>query len=226
MEKIREVVGTPGDVLNKAWLFDSDIKAEGEVSAAKIIPILVSFEMKMEGVLVEIRKLLSRSPARSSQAPPPPPKEIPRKGKSLKEVKIPLQQKPVKELVASMVAILPLAELLAATPAVGKARKTGRDSRTPSSEPAGKNGEKVKKELPPELESKEESTAEDTRSSSGNQGSEEKPSIPPLEPKTRMGTRASNKKKPTPAFKIPGSQKRPSKTPKRGKSLLKKPRER
>ena len=29
LEKIREVVGTPGDVLNKARFFDNDIKTEG-----------------------------------------------------------------------------------------------------------------------------------------------------------------------------------------------------
>ena len=66
MEKIREVVGTPGDVLNKARLFDNDVKTGGEVSAAKIIHVLVSFTMKMETILGEMRKLLSRSPAAGS----------------------------------------------------------------------------------------------------------------------------------------------------------------
>ena len=54
MERIREVVGTPRDVLNKARLFDNDIKTEGEIAAAKIIPILVVFTQKMEAALVDI----------------------------------------------------------------------------------------------------------------------------------------------------------------------------
>ena len=113
LENIREVVGTPGDVLNKAHLFNNDIKTEGHASVAKIIPILVNFTMKLEAVLVEIRKLLSKSLARSSQAPAPPPKETPQK--SLGEVKTPLPQKQVKDLVASMAKIeIPLTmELLA-----------------------------------------------------------------------------------------------------------------
>ena len=69
LEKIWEVLGTPKDVLNKARLFDNDVKSEGEVSAAKVIPVLVSFTMKMEATLAEIWKLLSRSPVGSSQAP-------------------------------------------------------------------------------------------------------------------------------------------------------------
>ena len=69
-------MGTPGDVLNKARLFDNDVKAGGEVSAAKIMLVLVSFTMKMETTLGEMQKLLSGSPAAgSSQAPPPNPKE-------------------------------------------------------------------------------------------------------------------------------------------------------
>ena len=46
LEKIQEAVGTPNDVLNKARLFDNDVKIRGEVSAAKIIKVLVSFTMK------------------------------------------------------------------------------------------------------------------------------------------------------------------------------------
>ena len=110
----------------------------GQVSAAKIIPILVSFTMKMEEAMVEIRKLLFGSPTGSSQAPPPPPKEMPKKEKSLGEVKTPLPQKQVKDLVAGIakIKILPSIELPAATPATGKAKKTSRDSETPSFEPS------------------------------------------------------------------------------------------
>ena len=48
-------------MLNKARLFDDDIKIGGEVSPAKIIKILVSFLMKMDATLVEMRKLVAGS---------------------------------------------------------------------------------------------------------------------------------------------------------------------
>ena len=54
LERIREVVETLGDVLNKAHLFDNDIKIEGQLLAAKIISILVNFMWKMEAALVDI----------------------------------------------------------------------------------------------------------------------------------------------------------------------------
>ena len=54
LERIREVAGTLGDVLNKARLFDNDIKMEGKIAATKIIPILVVFTRKMEVALVDI----------------------------------------------------------------------------------------------------------------------------------------------------------------------------
>ena len=76
LEKIREVIGTPRDMLNKARLFDDNIKTGGEISAAKIIKVLVSSSMKMDALLEEMQKLVSGSPAAgSSQVPPPNPKE-------------------------------------------------------------------------------------------------------------------------------------------------------
>ena len=139
LEQIREVMGTLGDMLNKARFFDNDIKTKGQVSAAKIIPILVSFTMKMEVALVDIQKLISRSPARSSQAPPPPPKETPRKEKRLEEVKTLLPQQPVKDLVAGLAKIeIPPASILKTTPLAAKKKKAEKDSDTKaiSSEPS------------------------------------------------------------------------------------------
>ena len=76
MEKIQEVIGTPKDVLNKARLFDQDVKTGGEVLATKIVKVLVSFSMKMDATLVEMWKFVARSSvAESSQAPPPNPRE-------------------------------------------------------------------------------------------------------------------------------------------------------
>ena len=76
MDQIQEVVGNPGDVLNKVRLFDNDVKTKGQLSVAKIIPILVNFGGKMEVILVEMRKLVSGSQARFSQPPLPSPAAI------------------------------------------------------------------------------------------------------------------------------------------------------
>ena len=67
LEQIWEVVGSPGDVLNKVRFFDNDIKTEGQLSAAKIIPILVIFTRKIEIALVDIWKLVSGSQAGPSK---------------------------------------------------------------------------------------------------------------------------------------------------------------
>ena len=136
--------------------------------------------MKMDAALMEIWKLLSVSPVGSSQAPPPPLKEAPKKKKSLGEVKTSLPQKQVKELVARMDKI----EIPTSTPATGKAKKTGRDSRTPSSEPSiQRKSVKKKKKKGPSLESEdgEESTKE-TRSLVESE-EEAEPSTPAKEEK-------------------------------------------
>ena len=71
LERIWEIVGNLGDILNKAHLFDNDIKTKGQLSTAKIIPILVGFTLKMEAALVDIWKLVSGSPTGPSQPPFP-----------------------------------------------------------------------------------------------------------------------------------------------------------
>ena len=150
-------------MLNKVRLFDNDIKIEGEVSAAKIIPILVNFMMRMEAALVDIRKLVSGLPTGSSQAPPPPPKETPRKEKPLDEVKTPLSQRPGKESTAKAARMEVLAiEFPTAAPTT-KAKKMEKDSdtKTINSEPSAqqrRSGRKLKKEPSPESEEEEEST--------------------------------------------------------------------
>ena len=76
LEKIREVIGTLGDVLNKARFFDEDVKTGGKVLAAKIVKVLVSFSMKMDATLAEMRKfVVGSSAAGSSQEPPPNPQD-------------------------------------------------------------------------------------------------------------------------------------------------------
>ena len=71
LDQIWEVVGTLSDVLNKAHLFDNDIKAEGQLSAQNVITILVNFGHKMEAILVDIQKLVSGLHAGSSRLPLP-----------------------------------------------------------------------------------------------------------------------------------------------------------
>ena len=56
--KIREALALPGDMLNRAQLFDEDLKKEGYLSGQKILTILVKYGHKMEATLEEMRKLL------------------------------------------------------------------------------------------------------------------------------------------------------------------------
>ena len=55
-QKLEEYVSHPGDVLNKARLFDDNL-ATNSVSAAKVIPILVDFAAKIEELLDNMRSL-------------------------------------------------------------------------------------------------------------------------------------------------------------------------
>ena len=101
LERIKEVVGAPKDVLNKARLFNEDSKIEGEMSVAKIVKVLVTFIWKMETTLVDIWKIVSGSSVGELSRPPmPPPMETPTKEKPLEEMKTPLSQRPGKETIA------------------------------------------------------------------------------------------------------------------------------
>ena len=55
-QKFEEYIGNPGDVVNKAKLFDENL-ARNPVSAGKVIPVLVDFAEKMEELLDEMRIL-------------------------------------------------------------------------------------------------------------------------------------------------------------------------
>ena len=55
-QKLEEYVSNPGDVVNKAKLFDKNL-ARNPVSAGKVIPVLVDFAKKMEELLDEMRVL-------------------------------------------------------------------------------------------------------------------------------------------------------------------------
>ena len=60
LDWIRKFIGNPGDKVNKARLFDNEVKIEGQLLAPKIVNVLVEFERKMEAVLAEMRKFLPR----------------------------------------------------------------------------------------------------------------------------------------------------------------------
>ena len=40
---LQQAIGAPGDVFNKARLFNEDVKLDGEVSVNKVIKVLVTF---------------------------------------------------------------------------------------------------------------------------------------------------------------------------------------
>ena len=87
LKEIREIVGHPGDILNKARLFDVYINKEVKITMLKVIAILHGFQKKMEATLGEIRKLVPKSVGESSRPPLSTQKKTPLKEKPLDEVK-------------------------------------------------------------------------------------------------------------------------------------------
>ena len=171
LEEIKDAVEAPGDVFNKARLFDEDIKTKGEVSAAKIIKVLVTFTWKMETALVDIWKIVSEASAGESSRPQmPPPTEMPRKEKPLSEVKTLLPQQPEKEAVAETSGEVPLAEFMTVKPTVvSVVTLAPKGRKNVSVEPSLRKGKK--KESSPEYEELEE-LSEEMGSSSGGTRSE------------------------------------------------------
>ena len=223
LDRIWEFIGNLGDVVNKAYLFDNEVKTEGQLSAPKIITILVNFGCKMEATLIERRKLVSGSQSKPSRVPLPSLKATPQKSRPIVELKTLLLQRPMKELVVEIAKI----EVLVAL-ALAKTKMTKRELETPkttSSEPSLQRSTRKKtKEPSPELEEEETESLEEVESSGQEPESEEeaKPTTPPPEKKKKTKTWASEQKKPASAFKTLVSQKRPIKTPKKGESSQKK----
>ena len=58
LNRIRILVGQPGNIVNKARLFDNSYKMDGYVFAAKVILILYTFNVEMHEILSEMKKLL------------------------------------------------------------------------------------------------------------------------------------------------------------------------
>ena len=68
-KKLEGYISFPGDVLNKAQLFDNNM-AKNLVSVAKVIPILVDFAKKMEELLNNMRSLFDGLAPKSNPAIP------------------------------------------------------------------------------------------------------------------------------------------------------------
>ena len=110
LEKIREFVGHTGNIITKVHLFDNEVKTKDHLSAQKIITVLVKFGHKMEAMLGEMRKLLSRpSVAGTSQLPaqttvPPSPKGNVQQ--LLDDLRGRLQERKIQEAVAEAAKIV------------------------------------------------------------------------------------------------------------------------
>ena len=224
LEKIRKVIGTPGDVLNKARIFDDDVKTRGEVSAAKIIKVLVSFSMRMDATLAEMKKLVAgSSTAGSSQVPPPNPQEQPKVESSL-----------IKEAVAQAAKIqVPVPEVqlvvvLAASILAKEKKKAESETKVASSEPssARKSEKKMMKKREPSTKSEEEEELTvATRSFEEGMESKDEEVLAtlPAEKRRSINTRSSDKKAPPFVYKTPLAPKSQAKTSPKGESSRKRP---
>ena len=102
--------------MNKARLFDNDVKAEGQLLAEKIITILVNFRRKMETTLGEILKLLFKSQTEGPSRPSLP-SATPQKEKQCEELRTCLQQLLVKKSIPEVAKVeIPPLEVPTATP--------------------------------------------------------------------------------------------------------------
>ena len=232
LKEIWNIVGHPGDIFNKAKLFNEYINKEVKITMPKVIAILYGFHKKMEAVLGEIRKLVSGSVGESSRPPLPTQKETPIKEKPLDEVKTPLPLQPRKEVAPEGSGEVPTAEFpipkppavpipkSQPTPEVMPQPKTGK---TKSPIPSPRKVSFCKpKEPTPEIEELRDTT-EDTTNTGDTESEEEELSTPkPDQPKGRE-TRSASKKKPGPLYRSPFASKRQSKTPGKGEGSSKKP---
>ena len=57
-QQVSKFLGSPGDVLNKAWLFDHGLKQPATDSGVTIMRCMIDYSQKMEKMLKELRTLL------------------------------------------------------------------------------------------------------------------------------------------------------------------------
>ena len=67
--RIRELVGHPGEVINKAHLYDRMMESADPTSARQTLPILVKYSRMMKDLLAEIQKIVppSGTPMRTTR---------------------------------------------------------------------------------------------------------------------------------------------------------------
>ena len=106
------------------------------MSLPKVITILVTFGCKIETTLVGFWKLFFGSQARPSQPPLPSPVATPQKKKPLvEEMKMPLPQQLVKELVVELAKFK-----VPAAPTFAKTKRESETLKTMSSDPSSCGG--------------------------------------------------------------------------------------
>ena len=67
--KVHAFVGYPGDVLNKAWLYDESMKKPEVMPVPKVLRCLIEYNVKMEKLLNELRVLLQPGKQREEAGP-------------------------------------------------------------------------------------------------------------------------------------------------------------
>ena len=228
---IREALTLPGDVLNRARLFDEDLKKEGSLSGQKILTILVKYGHKMEATLENMRKLLPGTVEAEPSRPPPEVTSTPRQSEEPAET--------FEELRSKVAALRTTEEIItkhlspsksktvSTTPGASSAKDketepgTAAVSSGPISEKVSdrKQGEKhILKEWKP-VELSESETSADREEEAEEEEEEEAPDTPLLD---KRRTRSADKKKPS-TFKTPQSTKRQQKSAEKGSGSRKKP---
>ena len=73
LSRIRELVGHPGEVVNKAYLYDRMMESGDPSSARQTLPILVKYSRMMKNLMAEIQKVVppSGTPRRVLYLGPP-----------------------------------------------------------------------------------------------------------------------------------------------------------
>ena len=56
--RIRELIGHPGEIVNKARLYDQLVESGDPVSARRTIPILVKYSRMMNNLFADIQKVV------------------------------------------------------------------------------------------------------------------------------------------------------------------------
>ena len=239
--EIREIVGHPSDILNKARLFTKYLNKNIAPTLPKVIAILHGYHQKMEAVLGEVRKLVSGTVGESSQPLLPAQTETPLKEKLLDELKTPPAQRPGKEPSAgvsggvSMTELSPppppevptptLPEVSTPTPLVvpvpeprvtPKAKVILKTPTTKSPTPSPRKLSLRKPQILTPAVQELGDTTEETASSGDTEDDEEVSS-----PRKGRGTRSAGKRMPK---RSPPALKRPTKTFEKGEPSNKKPR--